>query len=115
MNEELKKYLLEQCRDWMAPEEIKALNRIGFTENGEEVTRRGELVEFKMEAMYGFADDKTSELVAMGRKRMEIEIAMRLLNRSIDEVINNCPKCGRLARTPRAKQCRQCGYDWHKI
>lgn len=114
MNEELKKYLLEQCRDWMAPEEIKALDRIGLTAHGEEVTRSGALVDFKMEAIYGFADDKTNELVARGREGMEIEIATRLLNRSRDEVINNCPKCGRLARTPRAKQCRRCGYDWHK-
>ena len=26
---------------------------------------------------------------------------------------NNCPNCGKLARTPKAKQCRFCGYDWH--
>jgi len=26
---------------------------------------------------------------------------------------NCCPKCGKLARTPFAKQCRYCGHDWH--
>jgi len=26
---------------------------------------------------------------------------------------NYCPKCNKLARTPFAKQCRFCGYDWH--
>lgn len=26
---------------------------------------------------------------------------------------NNCPKCNKLTRTPKAKQCRYCGYDWH--
>ena len=26
---------------------------------------------------------------------------------------NNCPKCGKLARTPKAKQCRYCFYNWH--
>lgn len=25
---------------------------------------------------------------------------------------NNCPQCGRLARTPMAKQCRFCGNSW---
>lgn len=24
-----------------------------------------------------------------------------------------CPYCGQLLRTPRAKQCRACGMDWH--
>jgi hypothetical protein len=27
--------------------------------------------------------------------------------------INFCPQCNKLARTPHAKQCRWCGYDWH--
>lgn len=26
---------------------------------------------------------------------------------------NRCPDCGGLARTPTARQCRFCGYDWH--
>jgi hypothetical protein len=24
-----------------------------------------------------------------------------------------CPYCGELLRTPKAKQCRACGMDWH--
>ncbi|PHI18087.1 hypothetical protein CEQ90_19795 [Lewinellaceae bacterium SD302] len=26
---------------------------------------------------------------------------------------NYCPKCGKLTRTPKAKQCRYCRYEWH--
>jgi GNAT superfamily N-acetyltransferase len=26
---------------------------------------------------------------------------------------SSCPKCGKALRTPRAKQCRFCGADWH--
>lgn len=29
--------------------------------------------------------------------------------------LNNCPKCDKLARTPYAKQCRYCGYNWHHL
>ena len=29
-------------------------------------------------------------------------------------LLNNCPACSRLARTPTAKQCRHCGADWHR-
>jgi len=28
-------------------------------------------------------------------------------------VLNCCPRCNALARTPRARQCRSCGHDWH--
>ena len=40
--------------------------------------------------------------------------AARILNEQSDEIFfNRCPKCGRLARTPQARQCRSCGHDWH--
>jgi hypothetical protein len=28
-------------------------------------------------------------------------------------VLNYCPRCKELARTPKARQCRFCGHDWH--
>lgn len=113
MTEELKKYLLEQCRDWMLPEEIRALRRIGLTEHGEQNTREIALKEFKMEKTYGFSDVNTNKLVELGEERLKLKIAERLLKDSRDKIINNCPKCGLLARTPKAKLCRYCGHDWH--
>ena len=113
MTEELKKYLLDHGREWMLPEEIRALTRIGLTDYGEETTRKMALADVRMETLYGFADQKTNELVAFGREKMEIRIAERLLKESGNIIVNNCPKCGGLARTPKAKQCRYCGHDWH--
>jgi hypothetical protein len=28
-------------------------------------------------------------------------------------VLNCCPKCDALAKTPKARQCRYCFHDWH--
>lgn len=28
-------------------------------------------------------------------------------------LLNNCPVCNRLARTPQARQCQYCNFDWH--
>jgi len=28
-------------------------------------------------------------------------------------VINRCPRCSRIVKTPLARQCLWCGYDWH--
>ena len=30
-----------------------------------------------------------------------------------EQLLNNCPRCDRLARTPLARQCRHCGHNWH--
>jgi hypothetical protein len=27
--------------------------------------------------------------------------------------LNHCPKCGALAYTPKARQCKKCFHDWH--
>jgi len=35
MYEEIKTYLLEQCRDWMLEEEVKALWRFGLSKEAE--------------------------------------------------------------------------------
>jgi hypothetical protein len=28
-------------------------------------------------------------------------------------VVNRCPRCHRVVRTPMARQCLWCGHDWH--
>ncbi|HEX6180255.1 MAG TPA: hypothetical protein VFZ47_03370 [Chitinophagaceae bacterium] len=113
MTAELKKYLVEQCRAWMSITEIASLRRIELTEHGVELAKKSALSEFKMEKIYQFGNEKVNELVKLGKEKMEMAIAERLLKDHGDELINNCPKCGRLARTPYAKQCRHCKHDWH--
>lgn len=40
--------------------------------------------------------------------------AERILAEHKEKVfLNYCPRCRQLARTPKAKQCRFCGNDWH--
>ncbi|MFK8054792.1 MAG: hypothetical protein AB8F78_01625 [Saprospiraceae bacterium] len=113
MTDELKKYLLEQCRDWMLPEEIKALRRLTLTATGEELSQTIAQNSVVMEKLYGFDDEKTNELVTLGKEKLEIAVTERMLKASKDQVINNCPKCDNLAKTPLAKQCEHCGNDWH--
>lgn len=36
-----------------------------------------------------------------------------LSERKEDILLNYCPRCNELARTPKAQQCRFCGCDWH--
>ncbi len=113
MTPDLKKYLLEQCTEWMHRYEWKALTRIGIAEEAKEEQELLALANFKIELAYGFKDEKTNKLVELGKEKLELAIAERLLADHGNEILNNCPKCGLLARTPKAQQCRHCGHDWH--
>jgi hypothetical protein len=50
-----------------------------------------------------------------GYQQFKLTTAARILRDSGDKVLFNCcPQCGKLARTPTAKQCRHCNHDWHR-
>ncbi|BDD03916.1 hypothetical protein [Aureibacter tunicatorum] len=57
-------------------------------------------------------DDNILKLLENGIDEFERKVAERIDDSNSIEY-NNCPKCERITRTPKAKQCRFCGYDWH--
>ena len=61
-----------------------------------------------------FNDPDVLGLTSEGLDAFVERVAQRILGDHRDEVgFNNCPQCGALARTPKARQCRFCGFDWH--
>ena len=45
-----------------------------------------------------------------------LRTGQRILNDHRDQIaFNCCPRCGDLARTPTARQCRACRHDWHIV
>jgi hypothetical protein len=55
------------------------------------------------------------ELAALGNEEFRRRVVERVLREHSGEVVlNHCPKCGGLCRTPRARQCWRCGHDWHE-
>ena len=58
-------------------------------------------------------DQSVLDLLKNGYDTFELVVANRISSEHSDKVFfNNCPKCGKLARTPQAKQCRHCGHSW---
>lgn len=58
---------------------------------------------------------KVLDLLKDGYDEFEKNTAERILRENKNEIyLNKCPKCGQLARTPKARQCRHCGNDWHQ-
>jgi predicted RNase H-like HicB family nuclease len=51
--------------------------------------------------------------LSAGWKAFRRSVCRRILSERGDEIINRCPRCHRVVRTPEARQCFWCGHDWH--
>jgi hypothetical protein len=59
-------------------------------------------------------DPTVLELARNGREAFIERAASRILAEHGDKIfLNYCPRCGALAKTPKARQCRFCRHDWH--
>ena len=58
-------------------------------------------------------DEEALELIKNGETEFFINTANRILEEHKGEVLlNYCTNCQKLARTPKARQCRHCGKKW---
>ncbi|WP_153393167.1 hypothetical protein [Chryseobacterium vaccae] len=58
-------------------------------------------------------DPQVIALLKNGYNEFEQNTMKRIMTEIPEKVFfNNCPECGKLARTPLAKQCRHCGHNW---
>jgi hypothetical protein len=59
-------------------------------------------------------DPKVLHLASDGIDAFAVRTAQRILDEHSNEIaFNYCPRCGALAKTPKARQCRVCRHDWH--
>jgi len=59
-------------------------------------------------------NDEVKNLIQNGYEEFVINIGKRIKKDSFGEyVLNRCPNCKFITRTPYAKQCRNCKHNWH--
>jgi hypothetical protein len=62
------------------------------------------------------SDREVLEMARDGYEAFAERTAKRILTEHSDEIyLNHCPRCGALAQTPKARQCRFCFHDWHGL
>jgi hypothetical protein len=68
-----------------------------------------------IEKKHALMDDAAvREALAGGIDAFRLRVCKRILAEHCNEVVvNRCPQCKRVARTPKARQCFRCGHDWH--
>jgi hypothetical protein len=61
----------------------------------------------------GPPDPQVDSALKQGHLAFFDRVRARILAEEADQVfINRCPICQRIARTPKARQCMWCHYDW---
>ncbi len=110
-------YLSRHKRDFMTPLEIRADNlgmlREKAISSKSERIRKEILQTFEAmadEEAVSLIGENLADLVAF-RERIAERIRSDAVNGRLK--LNRCPSCSRIARTPNARQCVWCGYDWH--
>ena len=116
MDEDKVRYIMNYHSSFMTMEEKKAWKHWSTTYKMEDSDGTSQQKENrrKVSLKTGWltTDENILNLLKDGIEKFEHNLAERIMNsENID--FNNCPKCGKLARTPFAKQCRYCDFDWH--
>lgn len=117
MDQEMITYILSYSANLMTADEAAAWRHYGtlFKADKKDISEFSEKRR-KIYLKHGWITDKPKvlNLLKDGLKRFQENTARRILaDHGAQVVFNYCPKCDKLTRTPRAKQCRFCGHDWH--
>ena len=70
----------------------------------------------RVQAEWEGADEEVRSALDSGVPEFERRTRDRVLGAFRDGilVINRCPECRRVVRTPLTRQCLWCGHDWHR-
>ena len=110
--DELTRYIFTYYAHLMTLHERAAYKSIIAEEKAENV-ESSRLAQFLRERWVS-SDPEVKALLADGQDKFMKSVCDRILREHADKVyFNYCPNCKILARTPRAKQCPKCFYDWH--
>ena len=110
---ELTKYVWDNCGQLLTEFELRV---------GRAITARAKAAASQSAEMAGVlnkiwgevGDPAVETALADGPEIFRRRVRDRLLSEHAAEIfINRCPSCGRVVRTPLARQCFWCGFDWH--
>ena len=110
---ELLEYIFSYCGRFFWKSELlanKHMHALSKSKQGVNET----VYKFFMKDENVLTNKEVMNLVKDGYEAYKNKVAMRIWENHKGELdLNLCPKCGKIARTPWAKQCRFCFYDWH--
>jgi hypothetical protein len=114
MEHELADYIFNYCYEFYNDHERKAKDHhFGLVKFGHWSDDAPDPIK-NVKERFKTDDPEALKLLAVGYRQFMMNTAERIYQEHKSELkLNLCPKCQKIARTPTAKQCRFCGYDWH--
>jgi hypothetical protein len=118
MDPELAYYVVQNFSHLMNEDEQRAYTHLTvmmkFTHGRSDSSAHEEVKASRIRARSLSDDPAVLHLARVGFDEFRVQTAKRILAEQGDRVfLNCCPQCGGLARTPKARQCRFCGHNWH--
>lgn len=107
---ELEDYIYDYCGQFQTAEERLARNTLMYSSK---TTSEGMLAKMKQNGWIS-EDPNILAMTADGYQALKRRVVERIWREHRDMLnLNLCPRCNKITRTPEAKQCRFCHYDWH--
>ncbi len=113
MNKEEANYIRNYFSNLMTDDEKLALKHHMYTYKTSDNPKMRKMM---IERGWISEQPEIQEMLKDGYEEFELNVAKRILNQYPDKVFfNRCSQCSSLARTPYARQCKNCGFSWHEI
>jgi hypothetical protein len=110
----LTNYVCEHYSRYMTPLERGMMNAI-LLQQKMQLTQSSALRQKLLELHQVSKEDYEAALVD-GPEQYRRQVRNRLIAEHRSDVfINRCSQCQRVVRTPEARQCFWCGFDWHSV
>ena len=108
--DELSWYVIEHYIELLTPDELAALRAFRINAKSESIDSPEHK---KLLKRWAPETEKSRQLMANGVVAFYDTTRDRVLAEHSDTVVlNRCPECGALARTPAARQCPKCIHRW---
>ena len=112
---ELTRYVWSHCHHLIKDVEHRA-NRAGMAKIKADSAEQNvsEALGRVLRKRWGYEEDaEVQAALAAGYDAFRERVTRRLLSDvEVQATINRCPKCGRVVRTPLARQCLWCNHAW---
>ena len=108
---ELEEYIWQFCNHLKTDDEKMASKTASFY-NLDKMDKK--MLDFRKSKGWLSDEPHIKEMISGGFEQLKKNTIERILKHHSNELeLNLCPACGKIARTPLAKQCRFCLHDWH--
>lgn len=113
MDKETARYIINYYGGLFTEHEAKAYTHLISTSKLTHSSSKKSMKKLFLEKGFLSEDPKVLELLKDGNDVFFENTALRIISDHPETVfLNNCQQCGKLARTPKARQCRHCGHKW---